>query len=107
MDGVTKKEFLSLLTGEFKVPGSAIGTIDVNRAYMHFDIGQDFVQTVRFGLEEFTINGRRVRVDEASARSGGGGGGGDRDRKFGKSGGGGDRDKGSKWGVKPDHKRRR
>ncbi len=109
MDGVTKKEFLSLLTGEFKVPGSAIGTIDVNRAYMHFDIGQDFVQTVRFGLEEFTINGRRVRVDEASARSGGGGGGGDRDRKFGKSsgGGGGDRDKGSKWGGKPDHKRRR
>lgn len=68
MDGVTKKEFLRLVTQEFKVPGTAVGTIDINRAYMHFDIDPEFVTPVRFGLEEFTINGRRVRVDEAAAR---------------------------------------
>lgn len=68
MDGVSKKDFLQLLTREFGVPGNAIGTIDINRAYMHFDINPAFSKTVRAGLEEFTINNRRVRVDEAAAR---------------------------------------
>ncbi len=81
MDGVSKKDFLELLTKEFGVPGHAIGTIDINRAYMHFDINPAFSKAVRAGLEEFTINGRRVRVDEASPKKDkerGGGGGGDR-----------------------------
>jgi ATP-dependent RNA helicase DeaD len=68
MDGVSKKEFLKLVTQEFQVPGHAVGTIDINRAYMHFDIAPDFAQAVRYGLEEFTINGRRVRVDDAADR---------------------------------------
>jgi ATP-dependent RNA helicase DeaD len=68
MDGVTKKEFLQLLTREFGVPAHAIGIIDINRAYLHFDLNPSFARVVRQGLEEFTINGRRVRVDEASER---------------------------------------
>jgi ATP-dependent RNA helicase DeaD len=68
MDGVTKKEFMHLMTREFGVPGHAIGTIDINKAYMHFDINPSFAGIVRSGLEEFSINGRRVRVDDASER---------------------------------------
>lgn len=74
MDGVSKKDFLQLLTKEFGVPGRSIGTIDINRAYMHFDIDGAFSKTVRIGLEDFTINGRRVRVDEAAPRGDKGGG---------------------------------
>ena len=95
MDGVTKKEFLKLVTNEFKVPGHAVGTIDINRAYMHFDITPDYVTPVRFGLEEFTINGRRVRVDEAAAR---------KEKKYDNGGGGGSSRPASKWG-KPEGRR--
>jgi len=38
----------------------------MNRAYMHFDLDAGFVNVVRKGLSEFTINGRRIRVDDAS-----------------------------------------
>ncbi|MCB0524264.1 MAG: DEAD/DEAH box helicase [Saprospiraceae bacterium] len=66
MDGVTKKDFVKLLSRNFGVPTSGIGTIDMNRAYMHFDLDPAFVTVVRQGLSEFTINGRKIRVDDAS-----------------------------------------
>ena len=66
MDGVNKKDFLKLLTRSFGVPTRAVGHIDMNRAYMHFDLDAGFVNVVRKGLSEFTINGRRIRVDDAS-----------------------------------------
>jgi hypothetical protein len=66
MDGVNKKDFMKLLSRTFGVPASAIGKIDMNRAYMHFDLDQAFITVVRQGLSEFTINGRRIRVDDAS-----------------------------------------
>lgn len=66
MDGVGKKEFIQLLSRNFGVPSSGIGHIDMNRAYMHFDLDAGFVNVVRKGLSEFTINGRRIRVDDAS-----------------------------------------
>ena len=68
MDGVNKKDFLSLLINEFRVPKQAIGEIDINKSYMHFDIEPDFIRDVRQGLEEFNINGRRVKVSDAEAR---------------------------------------
>ncbi len=112
MDGVTKKEFLKLVTQEFNVPGTAVGTIDINRAYMHFDIAPDFAAAVRAGLEEFTINSRRVRVDDAADRKdkpfdkpfGGGGkfeNKGGRFDKGGRPGGG-----GGKWGNKPEGRKK-
>lgn len=67
MDGVGKKEFIKLLSRNFGVPSSGIGHIDMNRAYMHFDLDAAYVTVVRQGLSEFTINGRRIRVDDASA----------------------------------------
>ena len=66
MDGVNKKDFIKLLSRNFGVPTRAIGHIDMNRAYMHFDLDAGFVTVVRHGLSEFTINGRRIRVDDAS-----------------------------------------
>lgn len=66
MDGVNKKDFIKLLTRNFGVPTRAIGHIDMNRAYMHFDLDEGFINVVRHGLSEFNINGRRIRVDDAS-----------------------------------------
>lgn len=68
MDGVTKKDFLDLLINEFRVPKQAIGTIDIQKSFMHVDIESGFARDVRRGLEEFNINGRRVKVSEAEAR---------------------------------------
>lgn len=67
MDGVSKKDFIKLLSRNFGVPNTAIGHIDLNRAYMHFDLDAGYIGVVREGLSEFTINGRRIRVDDASA----------------------------------------
>ncbi len=66
MDGVNKKDFIKLLSRSFGVPTQALGHIDMNRAYMHFDLDAGYVNVVRQGLSEFTINGRRIRVDDAS-----------------------------------------
>lgn len=68
MDSVNKKDFLSLLINEFRIPKQAIGEIAINKSYMHFDIEPGFVRDVRRGLEEFNINGRRVKVSDAEAR---------------------------------------
>jgi hypothetical protein len=64
---VTKKDFIKLLNRTFNLPSAAIGHIDLNKAYMHFDIDGAYSAVVRQGLSEFTINGRRIRVDDASA----------------------------------------
>ena len=68
MDGVSKKDFIKLLSRTFGVPAQAIGHIDLNRAYMHFDLDSAYVNVVRDGLSEFTINGRRIRLDDASTK---------------------------------------
>ncbi len=66
MDGVNKKDFIKLLSRNFGIPTQSIGHIDMNRAYMHFDLDAGYINVVRQGLSEFTINGRRIRVDDAS-----------------------------------------
>jgi ATP-dependent RNA helicase DeaD len=68
MDGVSKRDFIQLLSKTLGVPSQAIGHIDMNRAYMHFDLDSAYVDTVREGLSEFTINGRRIRLDDASEK---------------------------------------
>jgi ATP-dependent RNA helicase DeaD len=68
MDGVTKKDFVKLLAQDLGVPGHSIGTIDLSKAFMHFEVAPQYVSEIKAGLEEFSINGRRVRVDEAAPR---------------------------------------
>ncbi len=68
MDGVNKKDFLSLLSREFRVPKNSVGDIDIKKSFMHFDIEPSFIREVRAGLEEFNINGRRVKVNDAMPR---------------------------------------
>ncbi len=75
MDGVTKKDFLILLSREFRVPKNSIGDIDIKKSYMHFDIEPSFIREVREGLEDFSINGRRVKVNDAMPRP-------EKDQKF-------------------------
>ena len=72
MDGVNKKDFIKLLNRSFGVPATAIGHIDLNRAYLHFDLDAAYVTVVRQGLSEYNINGRRIRVDDASPAQKGG-----------------------------------
>ena len=68
MDGVTKKDFIKLLARAFNVPPTSIGHIDLSRYYLHYDVDAGFVSVIRNGIGEFTINGRRLRVDDASDR---------------------------------------
>lgn len=69
MDGVNKKDFIKLLSRSFGVPPDAIGPVDLSRSFLHFDLDGAYVGVVRQGLVEFTINGRRLRVDDAAGRS--------------------------------------
>ncbi len=83
MDGIDKPEFLRMVTKELKVPGAAIGRIDIKKSYMHFDIEPQFAETLKQEMKGVTMNGRKIRVDDASDSTGGGGGGGSfRDKKF-------------------------
>jgi len=74
MDGVTKKEFIKILTQKFSIPAAAVGKIDISRSFMHFDIDTSYVTKVRESLLQITVNKRKLRVDDASERTGGGGG---------------------------------
>lgn len=82
MDGLTKKDFIKLINREFHIPVHAIGDIDLKKSFMHFEVEHSFVDTLRTGLPEFSLNNRALRVDDATpsqktserkGRSGGGG----------------------------------
>ncbi len=64
MDGIEKKDLLSLLSDEFRVPKHAIGKVDVRRTHSFLEIETAFAREVRRGLEAFDVNGRRIRVNE-------------------------------------------
>ena len=83
MDGIDKSEFLRMVTKEFRVPGAAIGRIDIKKSYMHFDIEPQFAEVLRNEMKGLTINGRKIRLDNASESTRDERGGGDfRDKKF-------------------------
>lgn len=69
MDGVSKKDFIKLLQRAFSIPPHCIGTVDLKKSYTHFDVDRSFVDTIRRGLPEFSLNGRRIRVDDATPRT--------------------------------------
>jgi len=68
MDGVSKKEFLKLLDHGIGIPASAVGNIDLKKTHMHFDVDAVYEKEIRKSLPEFTINGRSIRVDDATPR---------------------------------------
>ena len=73
MDGVDKSDFTKVVTKNFSVPVSALGQIDIKKAYMHFDIENQYADSVMEGLRKMSVNNRSVRVDEASERKSFGG----------------------------------
>lgn len=75
MDDIDKSEFLRMVTKEFRIPGTAIGRIDIKKSYMHFDIEPQFADVIKDEMRGATMNGRKIRVDDATEsndRSGGG-----------------------------------
>ena len=78
MDGLSKRDFISLLGDNFNVPNSAIGRVDIKKSYLHFDVEPNFVERLKSGLQKATFNGRKLRVDDATEstdRPSGGSGG--------------------------------
>ena len=68
MDGIDKREFMKILTDNLNVPMTAVGYVDIKKSYMHFDIDPQFADAVKNGLKRMNVNGRTVRVDDASDR---------------------------------------
>jgi ATP-dependent RNA helicase DeaD len=73
MDGMTRKEFIHVLSREYSVPAAVIGQIDIKKSYMHFDIHTSYAETVKHNMSGLRLNNRRIRVDYATERTGGGG----------------------------------
>lgn len=70
MDGVTKGEFLKLLDKELGIPSRAVGQIDINKTCLHVEVEAGYIPVLKEGLEEFSVNGRTVRVDDATPPGG-------------------------------------
>lgn len=65
MDGVNKRDFLEVLCGDIGIPKAAVGEISLKKSYMHFNVEAGYAREAKIGLEDFTINNRKVRVSEA------------------------------------------
>jgi ATP-dependent RNA helicase DeaD len=89
MDGVTKREFIALISQDFRIPGAALGQIDIKQSYLHFDIDMQYAEQVKTEFRGMVVNDRKVRIDDAAARDGGGGGGSRGGSRFGGGGGSG------------------
>lgn len=64
VDGIQKRDLLSLLIHDFHIPKHAIGKIDIRRTHTLLDVEATYVQEVQRGMSSFNVNGRRIRVNE-------------------------------------------
>ncbi len=64
IDGIQKKDLLSLLVHDFHIPKHAIGKIDIRRTHTLLDVEATYVREVQRGMSSFNVNGRRIRVNE-------------------------------------------
>jgi ATP-dependent RNA helicase DeaD len=64
VDGIQKKDLLSLLIHDFHIPKHAIGKVDIRRTHTLLDVEATYVQEVQRGMSSFNVNGRRIRVNE-------------------------------------------
>ncbi len=64
VDGIQKKDLLSLLVHDFHIPKHAIGKIDIRRTHTLLDVEATYVREVQRGMSSFNVNGRRIRVNE-------------------------------------------
>lgn len=93
-DGVDKPEFIDFISSLADIKPSAIGHIQMNDAFSHFDVASPAdASTIIDAVNGAKHNGRKLRVDlaESKRESSGGGGGYHRGEKRGdrRSGGGG------------------
>jgi ATP-dependent RNA helicase DeaD len=64
VDGIQKRDLLSLLIHDFHIPKHAIGKVDIRRTHTLLDVEATYVQEVQRGMSSFNVNGRRIRVNE-------------------------------------------
>jgi ATP-dependent RNA helicase DeaD len=69
MDGMTRKEFIHVLSREYSVPAASIGQIDIKKSYMHFDIHTSYADAVKHNMSGLRLNNRKIRVDFATERT--------------------------------------
>jgi ATP-dependent RNA helicase DeaD len=73
MDGIYKRDLVQLLTQKLNIPTTALGQMDIKKAYTHFDVTPEFVEAIKTGLRRMSVNNRSIRVDNASDRRAEGG----------------------------------
>ncbi len=64
VDGIQKKDLLSLLIHDLHVPKHAIGKIEIRRTHTLLDVEATYRKEVQRGMSSFNVNGRRIRVNE-------------------------------------------
>ena len=74
MDGIYKKDLMKLLAQKLNIPSTAIGQMDIKKAYTHFDVEPSYVEVIKTELRRMSVNNRSIRVDDATDRDNSGGG---------------------------------
>jgi ATP-dependent RNA helicase DeaD len=75
---VRPQDFVGAFANEAKIPGRAIGAIDILDTYSFVDVPENLAQQVIGAMNSATVKGRPVNVEVASESSGGARGGGPR-----------------------------
>jgi len=85
-DGLRPSDVVGAIANEAKIPGKAIGVIEIKETYSFVEIPENLVSRVVAALAHTRMRGREVRVEVAPPPEGtaGGGGGGSRDREDGR-----------------------
>lgn len=73
---VRPQDFVGAIANEARIPGRAIGAIDILDTYSFVDVPQDMAQQVISAMNSATVKGRPVNVEVASDSAGGGARGG-------------------------------
>jgi len=84
MDVGGKGPFINMICKEAKVPGQAIGRIDMQEKFTFFEVEENAAEQVIKELKDAEFEGRTIRVnagDRFERRGGGGGGGGGHRRR--------------------------
>lgn len=100
MDVDGKAGILSLICSNSDIDGQSVGKIDISDKFTFFDIEEDAAETLVSAFKGATLEGRKIRLDEAEPRRDSGRGGGRGRGRGGRNGGGGHR----KGGGRRDRK---
>jgi ATP-dependent RNA helicase DeaD len=84
-DGLRPNDVVGAIANEAKIPGKAIGVIEIKDTYSFVEIPEHLVERVVAAIARTRMRGRDVRVEIAQPRDGGDDGRGGRGRDAGRS----------------------